>query len=166
MNENGVLANKSRLRAWLDPKLVLMDVEAVDRDHALDTIAGEVARVCSLQADMVRRALWRREQAGSTSVGGGFAIPHGQVAGIQEPITVYMRTRQPIPFGARTGEPVQELLVILVPADGHRDDHLQLLALVAMLFGDPRFRERLREVKGTDDVRAVFRAGFDGLQGS
>ena len=59
-------------------------------------------------------------------------------------------------FDAPDGKPVSSLLVIMVPADGATDDHLQLLALVAQAFSDPSFRARLAAASDAAEVAAVF----------
>ena len=73
-------------------------------------------------------------------MGGGFAIPHARVHAIEQPLTLFMRLKRAIAFGAPDGCPVSQLLVILVPTEGSRDDHLALLAAVARLFSDADFR--------------------------
>ena len=59
-------------------------------------------------------------------------------------------------FEAPDGKPVSSLLVIMVPADGATDDHLQLLALVAQAFSDPAFRSRLSAASNATEVAAAF----------
>jgi nitrogen PTS system EIIA component len=105
------------------------------------------------------RALWRREQAESTALGDGFAIPHARISGIARPLTLFMRTKLGIAFGAPDGKPVSDLLAIMVPADGAKDDHLQLLALVARLFSDRGFRIKLDSAPNATATADTFRAG-------
>ena len=123
-------------------------------------MAAAIARVHGLEQAPIFRALCRREQAGSTGLGEGFAIPHARISGIARPLTLFVRTKLGIEFDAPDGKPVSQLLAIMVPADGAKDDHLQLLALVARLFSDRDFRTQL---DGASDARAAaeaFRAGI------
>lgn len=64
-----------------------------------------VERRYGLKHVPVFRALWRREQARSTGLGHGFAIPHARIAGLGEPIVLLMRTKLPIAFGAPDHKP-------------------------------------------------------------
>src|SRR5450631_504492 len=103
-------------------------------------------------------------QTGSTALGAGFAIPHARINGIARPLTLFMRTRLPVAFDAPDGKPVSDLLAIMVPADGAKEDHLQLLALVARLFSArPRLphatRERAQYDNGRGRVPGCGRAG-------
>jgi len=107
--------------------------------------------------------LCRREQAGSTGLGGGFAIPHARISGIARPLTLFIRTKLGIEFDALDGKPVSQLLAIMVPVDGAKDDHLQLLALVARLFSDHEFRKQLDGASDATAAALAFRAGIANL---
>lgn len=152
--------NTLRVASWLQPQGVLLDVDARDREHALDVAAAEIGNAHGMDPAPIFRALMRRELAGSTALGNGFAIPHARVAGIGRPLTLFMRTTQPLAFHAPDGLPVSELLVIMVPADGANEDHLQLLALVARLFSDRAFRGLLHGSASVEGVGEVFRRGI------
>ena len=79
---------------------------------------------------------------------------------IAQPTTLFMRTRRAIAFHAPDGKPVSQLLAIMVPEEGARDDHLQLLALVARLFSDRGFRAQLDGASDAAAASEVFRAGI------
>jgi len=149
----------TKIATWLQPQSILLDVDVRDRPHALEIAAATICRAQGLDPAPVFRALWRREQAESTALGEGFAIPHARIGGIARPITLFMRTRLAIAFDAPDLRPVSQLLVIMVPEDGAKDDHLQLLALVARLFSNGGFRTRLDRATDAAAVADVFRAG-------
>ena len=154
----------TRVANWLQPEEILIDVPLRDSTHALEVMARAIGARHDLDPGPVFRALSRREQAGSTGLGGGFAIPHAKIAGIDRPFTLLLRTRDPIPFKAPDGDPVSLMLAILVPQEGDRDDHLQLLALVAELFSSPRFRAQLDTGPDTAALAEAFRAGVSRLR--
>jgi PTS system nitrogen regulatory IIA component len=149
-----------RIASWLQPQDILLGVDARDRSQALEVIAATIGRVHGLEAAPIFRALCRREQAGSTGLGGGFAIPHARISGIARPLTLFVRTRLDIEFDALDGKPVSQLLVIMVPADGAKDDHLQLLALVARLFSGHAFRRQLDGAADATAAAEAFRGGI------
>ncbi len=84
---------------------------------------------------------------------------HARIDGIERPITLFIRTRRPIAFDAPDGKPVSQMLAITVPEDGAKDDHLQLLALMARLFSEHRFRAQLDGAPDAAAVEDAFRAG-------
>lgn len=149
-----------RIATWLQPRDILFDIDVRDRSHALQVVAAAICSAHGLAPAPVFRALWRREQAGSTGLGDGFAIPHARMGGIVQPITLFMHTRNAIAFDAPDGRPVSQLLVLMVPEDGATDDHLQLLALVARLFSDRRFRTQLDRAPDATAAADAFRSGI------
>jgi PTS system nitrogen regulatory IIA component len=148
------------IERWLQPEHILLDIEAADRAEALDAAAAIVGRTHAVDPVPIRHALERREQTGSTAMGGGFAIPHARVRAIEQPLTLFMRLKRAIAFGAPDGRPVSQLLVILVPTEGSRDDHLALLAAVARLFSDADFRSELDKSADVAAAAAAFRVGI------
>lgn len=151
--------NQSTIAGWMQPEEILLDVDIRDRPHALQFMAAAISRAHGLDPAPIARALDRREQAASTALGDGFAIPHARIAGRERPLTLFMRTRAGIAFDAPDGKPVSDLLAIMVPADGNKDDHLQLLALIARLFSDGEFRSRLDTALDAAAAAGCFRAG-------
>jgi nitrogen PTS system EIIA component len=149
-----------QIAGWLQPQEILLDVAVRDRFHALETMAAAIGRKHGLDAAPIARALWRREQAASTALGDGFAIPHAQIEGLARPLTLFMRTTFRIEFDAPDGKPVSDLLAIMVPHDGAREKHLQLLAMVARLFSDRVFRRELDSGPDAVSAAGLFRAGI------
>ena len=141
---------------WLCPQEIEIDVDVSNRWEALRAVSAVIEHSHGPSAPPVFRALWRREVAASTGVGDGFAIPHARIAGITEPVTVYVRLRAPVHFAAPDGKWVSELFVILVPADDANERNLLLLALVAEAFSDRDFRARMDAASAPQDVRCAF----------
>jgi PTS system nitrogen regulatory IIA component len=155
----------TRVTNWLQPEEILIDLHLRDSTHALQVVADAISTRHGLDPGPVFRALSRREQAGSTGLGGGFAVPHARISGIDHPLTLLVRARRPIPFKAPDGDPVSLMLAILVPEQGDNGDHLQLLGLVAELFSQPRFRAQIDTAADTSAIAAAFRAGVAHLPG-
>ena len=150
----------AQIATWLQPEDILFDADIRDQPHALEVVAAALCRARGLDPAPVFRALRRREQAGSTALGEGFAVPHACIGGIAQPMTVFVRTRHAIAFDAPDGKPVSQLLAIMVPEGGARDDHLQLLALVGRLFSDRPFRAQLDGAPDAAAAADAFRAGI------
>ena len=112
---------------------------------------------------MIYRALARREQAASTALGGGVAIPHARIDGIDHRVTLLLRTRSAIDFRAPDHKPVALFYVILVPRDGDPQDHLDFLARVSAALGDAGVRRRLATAGGPDSAKLAFVTWEDSL---
>ena len=149
----------TRIAKWLQPHYILLDIDARDNVQVLEMAAATIAQAQALDPAPIFSALWRREQARSTGLGDGFAIPHARISDIASPITLFIRTKSGIEFHAPDGEPVSQLLVIMVPADGAKQDHLDLLALVSQLFSSHEFRKRLKSAADAAAAADAFRVG-------
>jgi nitrogen PTS system EIIA component len=149
-------AANSRAGGSPQPQYVELDIDVPDVKRALEHGAATICRAHGLDAAPVFRALWRREQIGSTAIGRGVALPHARIADIAEPLLLFMRLRYAVDFGAPDDTLVTQLWVILVPPDGSADDHLKLLASLAEISADDELRARLEVAVNKDDVaRAV-----------
>jgi len=143
------------------PQEILLDLEVSNRWEALRDVSALIERSRGLGAAPIFRALWRREQAASTGLGGGFALPHARITGIKEPVTAYVRTKTPIGFAAPDHRSVSELFVLLVPADADNAKHLELLARIAEMFADSAFRVGLLQAHDAASIREIFRSWLD-----
>jgi len=153
----------SQLTAWMQPEQIHLDVPLRDVRHALEYIADAIGAAHGLESGPIFRALSRREQAGSTALGGGFAIPHARIPGIDQPLTMLVRARQAIEFDAPDRAPVNLVLAIVVPAHGDTQDHLELLALISEVFSQRGLRAQLDDaVDTTSAARAISAAAQRG----
>jgi len=147
---------------YLCPQEIALDLEASTRWEALRAVGALIERSRGLDAPPIFRALWRREQAQSTALGHGIAVPHARIMRIREPITAYVRTKLPIAFAAPDRGLVSELFVLLVPEGDDNARHLELLALIAEMFSEVAFRGRLGQAADVDSVRAIFQRWING----
>lgn len=134
---------------------ILLDVEAVDRPDLFGLVGRHMFQRYGLRATSVAAALDRREQAESTALGQGVAIPHARLAEVDAIHVAYVRLKRPMPFRAPDRAPVSDLLVLLVPSPA-APDHLDLLAEAAQLFSDEPFRLALRQSTDAKTVKILF----------
>jgi len=145
----------------LVPQDVCLDLEVGDKLALFEAIGQHMEREHGLAQHQIAHCLFRREQAGTTGVGEGVAIPHARIEGLGPIRVAYVRLKTPIAFGARDGRPVSDVLVLLVPYPA-ADEHLRLLADATRMFSDPRFRQRLHVARAQEDVVHLFSDWPDG----
>jgi len=141
--------------ANLLPQDILLDVDAADRAQLFAMIGRHMGDSHGLDAHLVAHCLSRREQAGSTAVGSGVAIPHARIDRLDQVRVLYVRLRAAIPFAAPDKLPVSHVLALLVPYPSS-EEHLILLADAARLFADRTFRDRLSEAADLHEVTRLF----------
>jgi nitrogen PTS system EIIA component len=112
------------------------------KPDALRRIALLLARGTSLQPDEIERVLVEREKLQSTGVGGGVAIPHGAIDGLDRQYGAVLLCPAPIDFDAIDGQPVSILFAVVGPKRA-AGEHLKTLARISRLLRDDTFRKRL-----------------------
>ena len=134
---------------------VALDVDVDTRDGLVAFAAELVARNHALPAPEVKAALTARETLGCTALGHAVALPHARMPGLAGPVAAFVRTKEPIAFGAVDGRPVSLFLVLLVPAQA-AEEHLKLLAEAAALLNDRSFRVAVRAANNAGEVSRLF----------
>ncbi|HXZ48864.1 MAG TPA: PTS sugar transporter subunit IIA [Usitatibacter sp.] len=136
---------------------IVLDADVRDRDALFRMAADLLAAANGLHGQDVFRALLERERLGSTAMGRGIAIPHARMPQVHRPAAAYIRTREPLAFGAPDGKPVSQFLFLLVPAEAN-EQHLQLMAAAAAVLSDASVRERLGTCHQCEEVRELVAA--------
>ena len=137
-----------RLADYLREDLVLWELPNLDKASFLKALAAEAAaRVPAVDEEELLARLLEREEERSTGVGGGLALPHARVSGLETTVLLIGRVREGLDFGAPDGSPVDLFFVLLSPADA-RSEHLRLLARVARIFAPEGILEKLRAAPG------------------
>jgi PTS system nitrogen regulatory IIA component len=137
-----------RLAEYLREELVLWDMPGLDKPSFLTALAAEAAaRIPALDQKELLARLVEREEERSTGVGGGLALPHARVSGLERTVLLVGRVREGVDFAAPDGEPVDLFFLLLSPADS-RSEHLRLLARVARIFAPEGILAKLRAAPG------------------
>lgn len=121
------------------------DVPASDRQTALRAVVDRLPLKDEGDRELLFDVMLARENAGSTGVGDGIAIPHVR-SPVLLPVDQAMITlcflAKPIDFEAIDGEPVHTVFALLAPTNRV---HLHLLARLAAVLHDDGFRRALIE---------------------
>jgi len=84
-----------------------------------------------------------RERLGSTGLGHGAAIPHGRLKTVGKPVCAFLQLQEGVDFDAVDNQPVDLICALLVPEEA-TSEHLELLSMLAEIFGDEQFCMQLR----------------------
>lgn len=127
------------------------DVAARSRKRVLEKASD---LLCEGNEQLSGRTLFdellARERLGSTGLGDGVAIPHCRIA-CDEICAAFLKLKEPIDYDAPDGQPVDLLFVFVVPtAENHA--HLEVLADLARIFGEPDNRARLRRATSSTEL--------------
>lgn len=147
----------SDLSDLLSPDLVLVDVAASSKKALFQQLAAVAGPALSLDPATLAAALAERERLGSTGFGGGVAIPHARIPGVERIALMVMRLARPIDFAAVDDEPVDIVVAMFSPPDAGAE-HLKALARVSRRFRDAAFVDKLRGAGSRDAFYALLTA--------
>lgn len=137
----------------ISPDRVQFQNDIHSKKRALEEISRLLAMgTATLDADKILDSLTSREKLGSTGLGGGVAIPHGRVRGIDNSIGAFLRVGEGLDYEASDGEKVDMVFGLLVPQDCN-EEHLKVLAHLAEMFLDEGFCNKAR---ATSDPQVLF----------
>ncbi len=143
------------LNDLVTPEAVVSGVATSSTKKLFALLADVAARVYGLDATVVAAQLAAREKLGTTGFGGGIAIPHGRIEGLDAVRGVMMRLDKPVDFGAVDDSPVDLVFMLLSPVTAGAD-HLKALARVSRRLRDRGFTAKLRGAGSADAIYALL----------
>ncbi|MBU2135874.1 MAG: PTS sugar transporter subunit IIA [Alphaproteobacteria bacterium] len=139
----------------LDRGAIALRVSATDKRQVLAHLAELAARNFGLEASAVLDALSEREQAGSTGIGHGVAVPHAHIEGLDRIRGVFLRVEQPVAFESIDDQPADLIFALLAPPEAGTE-HLRALARVSRMLRSIDLREHLRQARTPDALHALL----------
>lgn len=139
-----------RLREYLHDGLVVHGLNASHRNGVLGAFADILEKEGLVPSgNEVLTALALREEAHTTALGEGVAVPHATLPDLEDVVLLVATADSPVPFGPPETEPVDLFFVLLSPP-GREGEHIKILARICRLVRHPGVLEELRGVE--DDV--------------
>jgi nitrogen PTS system EIIA component len=140
-----------KISDFLSSKDVMIDVAAADKQKLLQALARKAASILGVLAEHVLAELQKREELGSTGVGGGVALPHARFPQVRKPTGMLVRLRKPIDFDAVDGKPVDIVFLLLLP-ESPDGEQLGALASIARKLRKPEVTAALREARDSEQI--------------
>ena len=136
---------------------ILPEMQAADRWQAIDELINMLVAGGKIQPqhrEAIAAVVKKRENSMSTGIGYGIGIPHASTDLIPEVIAALGRSRKGINFDALDNQPVNLVMLFLVP-QGQFQKHLHTLANIAKILHKAEFRQALEKAP---DAEAMLQA--------
>jgi PTS system nitrogen regulatory IIA component len=134
---------------------VAIDATFADKSKLLEELAKRAAPAVDLDPALILAELEKREELGSSGMGGGVAIPHARFQQLRAPFGMVVRLKKPIAFDAVDGKPVDTIALLLLP-DAREGEQLGALACMARKLRDATVMKALRNARdGTEVYRSL-----------
>ena len=148
----------SDLSDILSDKAIDADLVAANKKALFQQLASAAAKLTGLPAKTIAASLNAREKIGSTGFGGGAAIPHGKLEGLDNVFGYFARLETPVDFQSIDNMPVDLVFLLLSPPDAGAD-HLKALARISRAFRDAQTVAKLRGARSSDAIYALLAGG-------
>jgi PTS system nitrogen regulatory IIA component len=136
----------------LKKEFILEELKAKSKREVLVELATVFAKgKIKLDPEAMLRVLMEREKLGSTGIGDGIAIPHGKLAGLEEMVIAFGRSREGVDFEAMDGKPAHLFFLLMAP-ENSAGQHLKALAKISRMLKDAVFRKYLLAAKTHDNL--------------
>jgi len=126
---------------------IITDLQAADRWQAIDELINNLVTTGKIKAEhreAIAAVVKKRESSMSTGIGFGIGIPHASTDLIYEVVGALGRSRKGVNFDALDNQPVNLVMLFLVP-QGQFQKHLHTLANIAKLLHRADFRQALEQ---------------------
>jgi len=130
---------------------VTIDAAFADKQKLLEELARRAAPAVDLDPALILAELEKREELGSTGMGGGAAIPHARFHQLHKTFAIFVRLKKPINFDAVDGKPVDTIALLLLP-DARDGEQLGALACFARKLRDPVVMTALRKARDAGEI--------------
>jgi PTS system nitrogen regulatory IIA component len=143
------------LSAMLTVESIDAGLHVANKKGLFQLLGLAASRMTGIPAKTIVAAVSEREKLGSTGFGGGVAIPHGKIDGLEHIYGYFARLTQPIEFNSVDNLPVDLVFLILSPPDAGAD-HLKALASVSRALRDRTTVAKLRGARSRDAIFALL----------
>ena len=144
-----------RLRDFLDPGSISLDLRAPTKDLVLDELVA-LLRLDERSTLQVSRLLKRREAQESTGVGRGFALPHCRSLALNRLRLGFGLHRAGLEYAAVDQRPVHVLFLIVAPPTEVSNQYLPVLGKIAQFAQMPDVSDRLRALTEPEQLFRLF----------
>jgi fructose-specific phosphotransferase system IIA component len=139
---------------------IITDLRATNRWEAIDELINNLVatgKITPEHQDAIAAVVKKRESSMSTGIGFGIGIPHASTDLISEVVGALGRSKKGINFDALDNQPVNLVMLFLVP-QGQFQKHLHTLANIAKLLHKAEFRQALEQAPDADAMLQIVRS--------
>lgn len=146
----------------LKAQSILLNADPVSKADAIYTLGDLMDKSGNLsdKAEYLK-AVFAREESGSTGLGDGIATPHAKSAGVKEAGLAAMVVPNGVDFEALDGQPSRLFFMIAAP-EGAADTHVEVLSKLATMVIDPDFKNALIQAATVNRFLELITAKEDG----
>ena len=132
--------------------------KAANKQEAVEQMVALMGKTgCVSDLETYKKAVFRREEEGTTGIGEGVAIPHAKTGAVKTPGLAAMVLPNGVDYDSLDGEPAYLIFLIAAP-DTEENIHLDVLGRLSVLLMDDDFRKNLIHAKSVREFLSLIDA--------
>ena len=140
------------MKCMFDEDMIVLGAEFADKIDAMKAAGDILLKKGCIQAEYID-AMIELEEKVSVYIGNGVSIPHG-VGGSEKYILRSGISFLQIPNGVSFGD--EKIAYLVIGIAGIQDEHLEILAKIAIACSDTGKTERLRKAKSKEEIQKIL----------
>jgi fructose-specific PTS system IIA-like component len=144
-------------RTLLDRDLVLLESDSTTKEEAIrQMVDAFYVEGRTDDPDRLEEAIWTREEAYSTGLGHGFAVPHAKTDAVNAGSIGVLKLRKPVEWGSLDDKPV-EMVIFLAARDSDAGGaQMQVFSRLARKLMNEEFRSELLRASDPGGLVSFF----------
>lgn len=146
------------LKDYLNENLIIIDNKYRNKKSVLSFILDEIIKNGIIKKSDKRKllnALIKREEMGSTGIGGGIALPHVRTDMVKSMVLCVYISETGVDFNSIDQSPVQIIILLLSPTQ-EAGLHLKMLAFLARMLRDKNFVSTIKNMRDKKELIEIF----------
>jgi PTS system nitrogen regulatory IIA component len=144
-----------RITEFLKLESIVPALTATEKDGVLQELAAALSHATPIPSARLYSVLSEREQAASTAMEKGVAIPHGRLAEAPGLVACFAVSRPGVDFAARDGRPSNFFFALIAP-ENSAGVHLKALAKISRLFRSDVLREQVLAATTSEQIYSLI----------
>jgi mannitol/fructose-specific phosphotransferase system IIA component (Ntr-type) len=139
---------------------IVSDLKPTDRDAVIErlcTVAAEQENIGDV--DQIVHAVLVRENAASTGMEEGVAVPHARLPLLKRPVVVFGRSLAGVDWNSPDGKPARFIFLILT-SEHDLEDQVQILGSIAKAMSDEKLRVQVLNAPDSNAIWHILRSAL------
>jgi len=149
------MKQKRKLNDVLTDRHIMINPGGQTVHECIRAMSQRAAQITGLDAEMIDKEVWNREQMMHTGLPHGLAVPHARPEGLTKPCLILGVSLRGVDFDSPDGERARIIGLLLTPPD-KPESQIELLALFVQTFDAGEARQDVLQAETPTEVLAAL----------
>jgi PTS system nitrogen regulatory IIA component len=151
---------------YIDKDSIILGVKPRSKKNIISALLDHLIqkkKIAKEHKKEILKAVFQREEMGSTAIGSHIAFPHTRINAIKHIVICVAISKDGVDFDSLDQEPVN-IIALLLSSQKEAGLHLKMLAFLARMLRDKYLVQRLKSAKTEEEVLALLEKQQEAVQ--